>query len=67
MAMAQPDDGICRSATIWLELKGENALAEAGRMLAEVRQRGDARASESWLKIIAALEEIHHRMRATEG
>lgn len=62
-----PDLGVGRSAAIWLELKGDQALAEAGRMLAETRRRGDARATEIWLKIIAAIEEIHHRTHAVEG
>jgi len=61
-----PDPGVSRSATIWLELKGGNALAEAGHMLAETRRRGDARATETWRRIIAAIEEIQRRMRPPE-
>jgi hypothetical protein len=63
------DPAICatRSATIWLELKGPRARAEAARMLAETKERGDARSVEAWLQIIAALEAIEHRTHATAG
>jgi hypothetical protein len=54
----QEDANICYSATIWLELKGDGALAEATRMLDETRRRGDGRATINWIKIIAALEEM---------
>ena len=58
---AETELGIYRSATIWLELKGENALAEADRMLSEIRRRGDRRAADNWLKIIAAVEDLQQR------
>ena len=54
--------GIYRSAAIWLEHKGENAVAEAGRLLTEIRRRGDGRSADSWLEIIAALEDLQHRV-----
>jgi hypothetical protein len=65
--MTDPKISATRSATIWLELKGESARAEAARMLAETKERGDARAVEAWLQIIAALEAIEHRTLALAG
>ena len=59
--MTDLEQGIYRSATIWLELKGEAAVAEAGKMLSETQRRGNRRAVENWLKIIAALEDIQQR------
>jgi hypothetical protein len=65
--MTDPEIGATRSATIWLEIKGANARAEAARMLAETKERGDARSVEAWLQIIAALEAIEHRIHAAGG
>jgi hypothetical protein len=59
--MTDLEQGIYRSAAIWLELKGETAIAEAGKMRNETQRRGNGRAADSWLKIIAALEDIRHR------
>jgi hypothetical protein len=52
---------IYHSATIWLELKGEQALDEAGRMLNETVRRGDRRSADLWARIIAALEDLRAR------
>ena len=59
--IGDPEQGIYRSATIWLELKGDRAVAEAARMATETRRRGNGRAADSWIKIIAALEDLQHR------
>jgi hypothetical protein len=59
--MTDSDLGTYRSATIWLELKGDRAVVEAGRMMSETRRRGNRQAADSWIKIIAALEDIQHR------
>jgi hypothetical protein len=53
---------IYRSATIWFELKGEQAIDEAGRWMTETARRGDRRAAAQWVKIIAALEDLRSRV-----
>ena len=52
---------IYHSATIWLELKGDAALGDAGKLLAESRRRGDRQSADAWVKIIAAVEELVQR------
>lgn len=63
----ESQESICYSATIWLELKGDGAVAEANRMLDETRRRGDGRAIIDWLKIIAALEDMRDRRCAVSA
>lgn len=59
MFSSDRDRSIYHSATIWLELKGERALDEAGRMKIETARRGDRRSADLWGRIIAALEDLH--------
>lgn len=63
--MSDPEQGFYRSATIWLELKGDKAVAEASRMAIETRRRGNGRAADNWIKIIAALEDLQQRAPMT--
>ena len=60
--MTDSEISIYRSATIWLELKGDRAVDEAGKMLNETRRRGDGRSADLWVKIITALEDLRHRV-----
>jgi len=52
------DLGIIHSASLWLELHGENAIAEARIMAAEMRAKGDRNGADTWLQIIVAIEEL---------
>jgi hypothetical protein len=52
------DLGIIHSASLWLELHGENAIAEARIMAAEMRAKGDTDGADTWLQIIVAIEEL---------
>jgi len=46
---------------MWLELHGDNAIAEARRLALEMPGRGDLDGADSWLKIIVAIEEMQRR------
>jgi len=54
------DLGILHSASIWLELHGDEAVPVAGRMAAEMRARGDLVGADIWLRIIVALGEMQN-------
>jgi hypothetical protein len=54
------DLGIIHSATMWLELHGDNAISDARRMAAEIRGKGDLDGADQWLKIIVALEDLRN-------
>jgi len=58
------DLGTIHSATIWLELHGDNAIVEARRQASEMRARGDLDGADSWLKIIVAIEEMRRQRPA---
>ena len=49
--------GIIQSASLWLELHAENAIAEARRRAAKMKARGDSDGADSWEWIIVAIEE----------
>lgn len=57
----ETETSIYRSATIWLALKGERAVDEAGRLMQETRRRGDGRSADLWARIIAAVEDLRAR------
>jgi hypothetical protein len=46
------------SVTMWFDLHGDEAVAEARKMVATMRGRGDLDGADSWLRIIVALEEM---------
>ena len=50
--------GIHHSATLWLELHGNEAIPEARKMAAMMRERGDLDSADTWLRIIVTLEEM---------
>jgi hypothetical protein len=58
------DLGVIHSATMWLELHGDNAIPEARRMAAEIRGKGDLDGADTWLKIIVAIEEMRQHAQA---
>jgi hypothetical protein len=51
------DLGIIHSASLWLDLHGENAITEARRLAAEMRAKGDTDGADTWLQIIVAIDE----------
>jgi hypothetical protein len=68
------DLGIIHSATMWLELHGDNAIPEARRTTAEMRRKGDLGGADTWLQIIVAIGELRNahvrplrEPRKTEG
>jgi hypothetical protein len=50
--------GIIHSASLWLELHCENAIAEARIMAAEMRAKGNVDGADTWLQIIVAIDEL---------
>lgn len=52
------DLGIRHSAALFLELHGDEAVPEARKMAAAMRERGDLDSADTWLRIIVALDEM---------
>jgi len=46
------------SAQLFLELHGDEAVPEARKMVASMRERGDTEGADIWLRIIIAIEEM---------
>jgi hypothetical protein len=55
------DLGIIHSASLWLELHGDEAVPEARKMAAQMRARGDLEGADTWLKIIVAVGELQRQ------
>ena len=52
-----------QTAERWLELHGDHAVAEVRKMAASMRARDDLDGADTWLRIIAAIEErLHQRL-----
>ena len=64
-AMAKSDLEISRSATLFLVLQGEEAIAKAREMVRTMRERGDNDSADRWLQIIVAIDGI--RQRTNDG
>lgn len=56
------DTDIIHTASMWLELHGDNAVVEARRMAAEMQAKGDRDGADTWLKIIEAIIEIQRSL-----
>jgi hypothetical protein len=54
--MAEPDLEIFRSANLFVELHGEEAITKARDMVRTMRERGDNDGADRWLQIIVAIE-----------
>jgi len=54
--MAKSDLEISRSATLFLELHGAEAVTKARDMVRTMRERGDNDGADAWLRIIVAIE-----------
>jgi hypothetical protein len=51
------DADIARAAQLWREFYGGDALAEARNVVLALREKGDLRAADRWLRLIIAIEE----------
>jgi hypothetical protein len=54
--MTTSDVEIFRSANLFLELHGEEAVAKARDMIRTMRERGDNDGADTWLRIIVEME-----------
>jgi hypothetical protein len=59
--MTPSDLEIVRSATLFLELHGEEAITKARDMVRTMRERGDNNDADRWLRIIVEIEAMRHR------
>jgi hypothetical protein len=53
--MPVPDLDIQRTAHLWMERHGDQAVAKAREMVEEMRQKGDQEGADTWLRIIVAI------------
>jgi hypothetical protein len=53
--MPASDLDIHRSAHLWIQRHGDQAVAKAREMVEEMRRKGDADGADIWLRIIAAI------------
>ena len=59
--MTPSDLEIVRSATLFLELHGEEAVAKARDMVRTMRERSDNDGADRWLRIIVEIESQQRR------
>ena len=55
MPMPASDLDINRSAHLWLQQHGDQALAKAREVVEAMRRKGDEEGADTWLRIIAAI------------
>jgi hypothetical protein len=53
--MPLSDLDIARSAHLWIQQHGEQAIAKAREMVEHMRAKGDAEGADTWLRIIAVI------------
>jgi hypothetical protein len=56
LIMTVSDLDIRRSANMYLQLYGDQAVAKAREMVRTMRERGDNDGADTWLQIIVAIE-----------
>ena len=56
--MAISDHYVQRTARIYSEIHGEQAVAKARERVADLHKRGDSIGADMWLRITAAIEEL---------
>ena len=56
--MAVSDLDIHRSANLYVELHGEQAITKAREMVRSMTERGDKDGADTWLRIIVAIETL---------
>jgi hypothetical protein len=59
--MSVSDLDIFRSAHLWLEQHGEEAVPKAREMAAALRDKGDVDGADLWLRVIVAIEDASSR------
>lgn len=58
---AASDADIRRTARLWLERHGAQAVAEARGRAGALRRAGDIAGADAWLRLIVAMEEMTRR------
>ena len=59
--MTEPDLDIFRSANLFIELHGDDAVTRARDMVRTMRERGDNDGADRWLRIIVEMESQQRR------
>ena len=60
--MSDSDLQIFRSANLFLELHGDDAVTKARDMVRTLNKRGDKDGADRWLRIIVAIEAMRQTM-----
>jgi hypothetical protein len=58
-----PSSEVERLARDWLDRHGDNAVALARDMVAELEESGNVASAEMWRRVIAAIEELRQPER----
>jgi hypothetical protein len=56
--MSASEFDIHRSAHLFIQLHGDEAIAKAREMVEEMRRKGDHEGADKWLRIIVAIGEL---------
>ena len=56
------DIDVFRSANLFIELHGDDAVAKARDMVRSMQERGDNAGADTWLRIIVAIETMRHKI-----
>ena len=60
--LSSSDIAVFRSANIYIELHGDDAVAKAREMVRTMRERGDSDGADRWQQIIVAIETVRQSM-----
>jgi hypothetical protein len=60
--MAINDHYVQRTARIYSEIHGDQAVARARERVADLHKRGDPIGADMWLRIIVAIEGLRHAL-----
>jgi hypothetical protein len=58
MNMPVSDLDVHRTAYLWIQWHGDEAVAKAREMVEQLRRRGDEESADTWLRIIVAIETL---------
>ncbi len=58
--MPVSDLDIARSAYLWIQRHGDDAIAKAREMVQARRARSDAEGADTWLRILVAITDARH-------
>jgi hypothetical protein len=56
--MSETDHDILRSANLWLNRHGDDAVTEARKMVASLQEAGDRDSADVWLRVLLAVENM---------